>query len=118
MEFRFSGGEPVYQQIVEQFRDAVLAGQFAPGERVPPVRELAAQARVNPNTMQRAMLLLEQESLLVGEGTAGRHVTRDEAVLAALRADAVSRLVTEFKTKLEVLGVSSKEAAELLLKEE
>lgn len=118
MEFRFSGSKPVYQQIVEQFRDAVLAGEFAPGERVPPVRELAAQAKVNPNTMQRAMILLEQESLLVGEGTAGRHVTREESVLAALRVEAVGKLVEEFKMKLEDLGVSPKEAAELLLKEE
>ena len=118
MEFHFSGGSPVYQQIVEQFRDAVLSGRFLSGDRVPPVRELAAQARVNPNTMQRAMNLLEQEALLVGEGTAGRYVTRDEGVLAALRADAIGALVKDFKTKMEDLGVSPKEAAELLMKEE
>lgn len=117
MQFRFSGGRPVYQQIVEQFRDAVLAGEYSPGERVPSVRELAAQARVNPNTMQRAMTLLEEEALLVCSSTAGRHVTRDEKVLAALRESAVSALVEDFKKKLEDLGVSPQEAAELLLKE-
>lgn len=118
MQFRFSGGRPVYQQIVEQFRDAVLAGEFAPGERVPSVRELAAQARVNPNTMQRALSLLEQEKLLVGNGTVGRSVTRDERVLSSLHADAVRMLVEEYKKKLEDLGVSPRKAAELMMKEE
>lgn len=118
MQFRFSGGKPVYLQIVEQFRDAVLSGEYAPGERIPSVRELAAQARVNPNTMQRALSILEQEAILVGNGTVGRNVTEDADVLKDLRKGAVRILVEEFRKKLEVLGFSHEEAAELLRKED
>lgn len=118
MQFHLSGSQPVYQQIIEQFRDAVLAGEYPPGARVPSVRELAAQARVNPNTMQRALVQLEQEALLVGCGTTGRHVTEDEQVLAELRKSAVSAIVREYRKRLEDLGVPLEEAAKRLLEEE
>ena len=53
MNWKFSGDRPVYQQIMENIRGAVLRGELPPGGRVPSVRELAMQAQVNPNTMQR-----------------------------------------------------------------
>ena len=118
MQFHFSGGKPVYMQIVEQFRDAVLSGEYSPGERVPSVRELAAVACVNPNTMQRALSALEEEKLLICISTAGRYVTLDKAILDSLRKKAVDRIVKEYAEKLDGLGVSRAEAASLLLKEE
>ena len=57
--WKFTGNQPVYLQIMEQIRGAILAGEYPPGGRIPPVRDLAAQAQVNPNTMQRALLELE-----------------------------------------------------------
>ena len=80
MEWNFTGNEPVYLQIMEHFRSAVLSGKYPAGSRIPPVRDLAAQARVNPNIMQRALYALEQEQLLVASGPLGRYVTQDEAV--------------------------------------
>ena len=74
MNWKFSGDRPVYQQIMENIRGAVLGGELPPGGRVPSVRELAMQAQVNPNTMQRALTELEREGLLVGGGTSGRTV--------------------------------------------
>ena len=85
MEWKLTGSEPVYLQIMESFRGAVLSGEFGPGDKIPSVRDLAAQARVNPNTMQRAMSELEQERLLCSHGTLGRFVTDDPAILEALR---------------------------------
>ena len=61
MQWKFSGGRPVYVQIMEHIRGAILVGEFQPGGRIPPVRDFAAQAQVNPNTMQRALLELERE---------------------------------------------------------
>ena len=72
MNWKFAGDRPVYQQIMENIRGAVLRGELPPGGRVPSVRELAMQAQVNPNTMQRALTELEREGLLVGGGTSGR----------------------------------------------
>ena len=75
MNWKFTGERPVYQQIVATIRAAILTGEYPPGMKVPSVRDLAAQAQVNPNTMQRALTELEREGLLLGGGTSGRTVT-------------------------------------------
>ena len=65
MEWQIAAGRPVYIQLVEQLERAVVTGVYPPGERVPAVRDLAAQAQVNPNTMQRALAEMESRGLLV-----------------------------------------------------
>lgn len=115
MNWKFTGDRPVYHQIMEAVYGAVLSGQLKPGQRVPSVRELAAEAKVNPNTMQRALTELEREGLLVGGGTSGRTVTTDEAVLAAMRKNALAELARECAAKFKVFGVTPTQAAQLLL---
>ena len=85
MNWKFSGDRPVYQQIMENIRGAVLRGELPPGGKIPSVRDLAAAAQVNPNTMQRAMTELEREGLLVGGGTSGRTVTENPEVLEEMK---------------------------------
>ena len=114
MNWKFSGDRPVYQQICELIRGAVLTGELKPGQRIPSVREIAAQAQVNPNTVQRALSELEREALLRSGGTSGRTVTEDEGILAALREDTVMALARECAEKFKVFGVTPSQAAELL----
>ena len=114
MNWKFNGERPVYQQIMENLRGAIVKGELAPGGKVPSVRELAAQAQVNPNTMQRAMTELEREGLLVGGGTSGRTVTTDQAVLAAMKEQIVEELARECAEKFLVFGVTPTQAARLL----
>lgn len=115
MNWKLNGDSPVYQQIMTAVRGAVLKGELPLGGRVPSVRELAAEARVNPNTMQRALTELEREGLLIGGGTSGRRVTEDETVIAAMRQQALLELARECAEKFMVFGVSPEEAAQLLL---
>lgn len=114
MEWRFTGERPVYQQIVTIIQGAVLSGEYPPGGRVPPVRDLAAAARVNPNTMQRALSELERQGLLETAGTSGRFVTRNEAVLERLRAQQISELARECARQFAAFGLSPRQAAALL----
>ena len=116
MQWKFSGNKAVYLQIMEHIRSAILAGEFPSGARIPPVREFAAQAQVNPNTMQRALLELEREGLLVSCGTTGRFVTEDQAVLNAARQKTVDLVVRHAAAQFRELGVPLKEAAQLLMK--
>lgn len=115
MQWKFTGSRPVYQQIMEQFRAAVLAGKYPPGSRIPSVRDLAVEAKVNPNTMQRALAELEREQLLVSHGTAGRCVTAEESVLEALQKDAVEALVRDCARKFREAGLNMEQAAAMLL---
>ncbi len=113
MEWKLNGSEPVYQQIMEHFRGAILKGEYQSGERIPSVRELATQARVNPNTMQRALSELERERLLVSHGTLGRFVTYDDTVLESLRRSAVEKTVLQCRMLLQGVGLTLRQAAEL-----
>ena len=115
MQWKFTGSQPVYMQIMEQIRGAILAGEFPPGSRIPPVREFAAQAQVNPNTMQRAMLELEREGVLVTDGTVGRYVTQDAAVLEDVRKTATNAIIRAAADQFRAMGLSMRQAALLLV---
>ena len=116
MNWKFSGDRPVYQQIMENIRGAVLRGELPPGGKVPSVRDLAAAAQVNPNTMQRAMTELEREGLLVSGGTSGRTVTENPEVLEKMRDVILKELARECAEKFMVFGITPTQAAELLLR--
>ena len=116
MNWKFSGDRPVYQQIMALIRGAILRGELPPGGKIPSVRDLAAEAQVNPNTMQRAMTELEREGLLVSGGTSGRTVTENPQILEQLRDRTQEELARECAEKFMVFGITPTQAAELLLK--
>lgn len=115
MNWKFSGDRPVYQQIMENIRGSVLRGELPPGGKIPSVRDLAAQAQVNPNTMQRAMTELEREGLLVSGGTSGRTVTTNLEVLSHMKEQILEDLARECAEKFMVFGVTPSQAAQRLL---
>ncbi len=115
MNWKFTGDRPVYQQIMAAIRGAILTGELPPGKKVPSVRDLAAEAQVNPNTMQRALTELEREGLLISGGTSGRTVTQDQDVLQAMRRQTLEELAREWAEKFRVFGLTPRQAAQLLL---
>ena len=115
MNWKFAGDRPVYQQIMENIRGAILRGELSPGGKIPSVRDLAAEAQVNPNTMQRALTELEREGLLVSGGTSGRSVTQEQGILSAMREEALKELARECAEKFMVFGLTPSQAAQLLL---
>ena len=115
MNWKFTGDRPVYQQIMETLRGAIVKGELTPGQKVPSVRELAADAQVNPNTMQRALTELEREGLLVGGGTSGRTVTTNQEILSAMRDRILAELARECAEKFLTFGITPTQAAQLLL---
>ena len=85
MAWELNGERPIYLQLVEQIRLRIISGRYAPGERLPSVRDLAAEAAVNPNTMQRALVELESCGLVITQGTMGRIVTDSNEIINAER---------------------------------
>lgn len=114
MQWKITAGRPVYLQLVEQLELGLLTGEYPPGGRMPPVRELAAAAEVNPNTMQRALQELESRGLLQTQRTAGRTVTADADALDALRHKRAAVVAEECWQQLHALGLTIDEAAALL----
>ena len=111
MTWQFNSFEPVFIQLSRKIRAEIILGVYGKGEQIPSVSQLAADASVNPNTVQRALLLLEDEGLLCARGTAGRFITEDEALISRIReemrADAVRALLKDTRelgiTKSELL---------------
>ena len=118
MEWQIAAGRPVYIQLVEQLERAVVTGVYPPGERVPAVRDLAAQAQVNPNTMQRALAEMESRGLLVTQRTTGRTVTSDTALIAKTRQALAASLAQDFLAQAKALGLTREEILALLQQED
>lgn len=114
MEWDIRNDQPIYTQLIQQVTLAILSGTFPCGGRLPPVREMAAEAGVNPNTMQRALAQLEDDGLVITNRTAGRTVTEDTAVLDRTRRRLAGERIETYLQSMALLGFSKKEAVELL----
>ena len=103
---QFDASRPIYAQLVERLKARILAGTYPPGGHLDSVRDLAAAAGVNPNTMQRALAQLETEGLVRTERTAGRYVSKDTALIEQLRADTARTLASDNLEKKRGLDYS------------
>lgn len=104
---------PIYSQLVEQIQLMVVSGIYPAGSRLPSVRDLAAEASVNPNTMQRALAQLESDGLLYTQRTSGRFVTEDVDKIMQIKNNLALELVREFIHKMNRLGYDGRQAAAL-----
>ena len=113
MNWNITAGRPVYVQLIEQLELAIVTGDYPLGSRIPPVRKLAAEAGVNPNTMQRALQELETRGLLQTMRTSGRIVSADEQTLHDLRQKRAEVCLSDFLLQMQKLGYSRQETLDL-----
>jgi len=115
MDWKLDSGLPIWPQLTQQLKRRIVTGIYPPGSRLPSVRELAAEAGVNPNTMQRALVQLEQEGLARADRTAGRQVTQNGEVLKAVRLREAESVIRDYFEAMSALGWGRERAVELLL---
>lgn len=108
MEWNFKDGIPIYTQIIDEMTMRIASSAYAPGDKLPSVRDLALDAGVNPNTMQRALAELERRGLVYSERTSGRFVTKEEAVLRDLHEELAKKYFEELTEKLRKIGMDDK----------
>ena len=114
MEWKLTGDRLIWLQLKEQIIQRIVTGTYPMGSRLPTVRELATEAGVNPNTMQRALAELENDGLAESHRTAGRLVTTDAAALEAVRSGLAEKLMIDFYEGMEQLGYSHAESRKKL----
>ncbi len=105
---------PIYVQLVERLQIQIVSGQYAPGQKLPSVRELAAAVAVNPNTMQKAFAELEGSGLVVTQSTSGRMVTEDSDLIRNTRKRMAIQRAEQFFSGMKELGFAKEEAMALL----
>lgn len=114
MAWALDSGRPIYAQIIERVQLDIITGRYQPGEKLPSVRDLAAEAAVNPNTMQKALSELEQSGLLYTQRTNGRFITEDAELIHRIKSDLAAMQVREFLTKMQQLGLDDSEILQLI----
>ena len=116
MPWDISSEKSVYLQLIDMIKQKIMAGEYQPGQRLPSVRELAADAAVNPNTMQRALTELEREGLLYTQRTSGRFVAEDAGMIEGVRMAGMEQKARDFYREMVQNGLSVDEIRRLLEK--
>jgi DNA-binding transcriptional regulator YhcF (GntR family) len=114
MAWELDSDRPIYSQIYDRIKTRIICGIYKPGERLPSVRELAIEASVNPNTMQRAFTELEKSGLIVTLRNSGRVVTEDKNMIDTARNELALSQIKSFFEKMKELGYTSEEILELI----
>ena len=114
MTWNFTPDRPIYLQLQERLKLSIVSGIYPPGDRLPAVRDLAIEAAVNPNTVQRALAELEREGLVHAQRTSGRFVTEDKDVIGKTKNALAMELVGVFLEKMAAIGYSAEETAALI----
>lgn len=116
MSWNLDSSRPIYAQIIEKVSFYIVSGQYQPGDNLPSVRDLAAQAGVNPNTMQKALSELERENLVHSARTSGRFITEDKDMIEKMREELASTQIKEFLNKMSQMGFDYNKTIALLEK--
>lgn len=114
MNFNFDNNIPIYIQLVEQLKIYIISGKLKLGERLPSVRELALITKVNPNTMQKALIELEELKLIYTERTNGKYVTNDQNLINKYKKEYAIELSNKYFSSMENIGFSKNEIIEYL----
>ena len=115
MEWKIDNNKPVYIQLVEQLKVKIISGEIELDSKLDSVRSLAADAMVNPNTMQKALAELEREGFVYSKRTSGRFVTDNEELIKSMKEELAGKEIKNLKKNLERLGFSEEEIVDFVI---
>lgn len=116
MAWEFKDQRPIYIQLIEQIKLKIISGEYKPGQKFPTVRELAEEASVNPNTIQKALAELERSGFVYSQRTSGRFITEDIDMIKEIKLDIAKDQAVNFLKSMKSLGLSNEEIMEFLKK--
>lgn len=114
MTWQFTDDRPIYTQLMEQIKLKIICGEYKAGEKLPSVRDLASEAAVNPNTMQKALSELERSDLVFSQRTSGRFITEDSKMIEDMRKDLAKEQIEKFLYNMKKIGFSKEETINLI----
>jgi len=116
MEWVLRDDRPIYLQLIEHIKLRIVSGAYPVGSKLPAVRDLAAEAAVNPNTMQKALSELERNGLVHSQRTAGRYITEDKTMIDQIKEDLAKEQLRAFFKSMEAIGFTKEETMRLVQK--
>lgn len=109
MSWDLKNDRPIYTQLIEQIQLKIFSGVYPLGSKLPSVRDMAQEAAVNPNTMQRALAKMEEDGLIITHRTSGRSVTEDARMVEMAKTKVAKEQIVEFLEKMKLIGFEQKE---------
>jgi GntR family transcriptional regulator len=104
MGIEFDNNQPIYLQIMNYIKGEIITGKLKPGDKIPSVRELAAELQINPNTVQRTFQELERETIVETRRGMGRYVTGNEETILTIKKDMAQDVLDRFIRGMQELG--------------
>ena len=114
MPWNLDSSRPIYLQIIERVQMDIITGRYQPGDKLPSVRDLAQEAAVNPNTMQKALSELERSGQIYSQRTTGRFITEDKELIHQMKKELAAAEVSAFVAHMKQLGITPEEIRQLL----
>ena len=114
MTLKFDNNIPIYIQLVEKLKIDIISGKIKPGERMLSVREYALHSKVNPNTMQKALVELENLKLIYTERTNGKYVTTNQKLIDKYKKQYADELSNKFLSNMKDIGFENEETINYL----
>ncbi|OOM79385.1 GntR family transcriptional regulator [Clostridium sp. BL-8] len=114
MSWNFNDDKPIYIQLMEQIQLRIVSGIYKAGEKLPSVRDIASEASVNPNTMQKALTELERTGLVFSQRTSGRFITEDINMIKDIKNGLAKDQIQKFLYNMEKIGYTKNETIELI----
>lgn len=108
---------PMFLQIFDRIKKDIISAKYPPNTQIPTVRQLACDMSVNPNTVQKALQLLEDDGLIVTRGTLGKFVTPDTERIAAIKQVMQTETLRAWLSELHTLGITNDDVIEFIKKE-
>ena len=118
MAWELESSRSIYSQLVEVIMRRIITGAYPAGSRLDSVRDLASEAGVNPNTMQRALMELERTGMITTQRTSGKYVTDNQEMIDKVREDMAKNAVAKLLTELDTLGFEKEEIIEIIRRSE
>ncbi len=114
MNWEFNDDMPIYLQIIDIIKAKIASGELKPKEKLKSVRELALEAGVNPNTMQKAMTELERQGIVYSQRTSGRFISEGGEVMSNLKKELQQQYIEQFVENMKKLGIEPNETLNYL----
>ena len=114
MPIKFSNDKPIFLQLAEIIKGNIVSGKYEVNEKLPSVREFALMYSINPNTVQKALQLLEDDGLIVTDRTNGKFVAENSGVIKRQKEIIINNELDNFFDKMQTLGLTIEEIKELV----
>lgn len=109
MDYKFDNDKPIYKQLVDQLKLEIVTGKYSNDDKLPSVREFAINLKINPNTVQRALLELENLGLIETRRTTGKFVTNNKKTIDTIKEEIVNNIMSDFFNNIRNLDISNEE---------